>query len=86
METSKETMENLMHSAVIANQELYSTITEDASILGKCDAAIPALLRDVAELRMDAIIRMFPTLCGAGLCQLFLRIIMSFKMKQKRYL
>lgn len=53
MEASKETMDNLMHSAVIANQKLYSTITEDVSILGKCDAEIPALLRDVVELRMD---------------------------------
>jgi len=53
MDATKETMDNLMRSATVANQELYVTITEDASVLDNCDASIPALLRDVAELRMD---------------------------------
>ena len=53
MEASKDTIDNLMHSVAIANQELYSTITEDSSILDNCEETTPALLRDVAELRMD---------------------------------
>lgn len=53
MEATKETIDNLMRSAAVVNQELYATITEDSSALDNCDASIPALLRDVAELRMD---------------------------------
>ena len=53
MEASKETMDKLMYSVIVANQELYATITEDASVLRNCDTTIPLLLREVVELRMN---------------------------------
>lgn len=53
MDASKETMDKLIHSVVAATQELYASITEDASVMDNCESKTPSLLRDVAELRMD---------------------------------
>lgn len=50
---TKETIDKLIANATIATKELYFTILEDASILNSCGQDVPALLRDVPELRMD---------------------------------
>ena len=53
MDASKKTIENLILSAAVATQELYTTILEDAAVLEACDERVPSLLRCVPELRMD---------------------------------
>lgn len=53
MKASQDTLENLIRQASAFNQELYFSILEDSSSLVKCDDTVPALLKDVPELRMD---------------------------------
>ena len=53
MNATKDTIDKLIANATLATKELYFTILEDASILNYCGQAVPTLLRDVPELRMD---------------------------------
>lgn len=53
MDATKETIDKLLVNATAATKELYFTILEDDSCLKNCGQNVPALLRDVPELRMD---------------------------------
>ncbi len=53
MDATKETIDKLLENATAVTKELYFTILEDASILNICGQNVPALLRDVPELRMN---------------------------------